>query len=68
MPTWMATLVIGGLSLVCNLAVTAYYYGKLAQTVADHGKSIEKLDNSKSQMCEAISQIRIDAARQQHGD
>jgi hypothetical protein len=71
MPTWMATLVIGGLSLVCNLAVTAYYYGRLAQTVADHTKELDASRRDRDDMWRAIYKGQIEAARQarvQNGD
>lgn len=71
MPAWLATLVIGGLSLICNLAVTAYYYGRLAQTVADNSKQIDKLGRDRDDVWRTISQIQVDAARitkPSHGD
>lgn len=71
MPTWLATLLIGGLSLICNLAVTAYYYGRLAQTVADHSKQLDNSMRDRDNLWRAITDIRVEAARNpktQHGD
>ena len=67
MPQWLATLVIGGLSLVCNIAVTAYYYGRLAQTVANHAQAIDASERDRKDIWRTLTKVQVDAARL-HGD
>lgn len=57
MPTWLATLVIGGLTLVCNLAITAYYYGRLSQTVADHERQLTYSQNDRDNLWREVSKL-----------
>jgi hypothetical protein len=42
MPTWAATLLVGFCTVLTNLIVTAFYFGKLAQRVESNEKELDR--------------------------
>lgn len=42
MPQWIATLIVGAVSLGGNLLATAYFYGRLTMRVDNHEKKLSE--------------------------
>ena len=56
MSAWVATLIVGGVSLVGNLLATAYFYGRLSQRVDQNVSSISQLEESRKEQWREINQ------------
>jgi hypothetical protein len=42
MPSWAATLLVGACTVLTNLIVTAFYFGKLSQRVESNEKEMDR--------------------------
>lgn len=63
MATWLATLLVAAISLVGNVVVTAFYYGKLSQRVDTHETQITALDDSQKDQWTHINSSRESIAK-----
>lgn len=58
-----STIVIGGITLVSNLLVTAYFYGGLSREVKNHGELIEDASKDRREQWRNINRMREDVGR-----
>lgn len=58
MPGWIATLLVGGFTVLVNGLLTAYYYGRLSQTVDSHEKRLDKTETESNDQWYHINDIR----------
>lgn len=58
-----STLVVGGVGLISNLLVTAYFYGGLSREVKNHGDRLEKIDGKDQRQDEALRDVEVDVGR-----
>jgi hypothetical protein len=63
MPPWVATLLVGGITVGTNLLVTAYYYGRLSQRVDTHEKEISEGSAARADQWRHINDTRADVAK-----
>jgi len=63
MPPWVATLLVGGVTVGTNLLVTAYYYGRLAQRVDNHAADIKEGKDARTQQWGHINDLRADVGK-----
>ena len=58
MPGWVATLLVGGFTVLVNGLLTAYYYGRLSQTVDSHEKRLDKSESENNDQWFNINDLR----------
>lgn len=56
MSPWLATLIVGAVSLVGNLLATAYFYGRLSQRVDNHDKEFSGIQQNQRDQWSKINQ------------
>lgn len=63
MPTWLATVLVGSLTILCNAIVTAYYYGRLSQRVESNEKELDHQADDMRNQWGHIGDLRADMGK-----
>ncbi len=63
MPPWVATLLVGAVTVATNALLLAYYYGRLSARVDQHDEAIDKREKSDERQWMQINDLREDVGR-----
>lgn len=63
MQPWVATLLVGGVTIAVNALLTAYYYGRLTQRVDTHDTSIQEGKEARERQWSHINDLRADVGK-----
>jgi hypothetical protein len=58
MPTWLATLLVGCVTVAANALLTAYYYGRLSERVEGHRQTLKRHEEENEDREERINTLR----------
>ena len=63
MPPWVATLLVGFVTVLLNALLMAYYYGQLSQTVKNHAELHARLASEQAAQWSHINILREDLGK-----
>lgn len=63
MPTWLATVLVGTVSVMANAILTAYYYGRLSQRVESNEKELDHQADDMRNQWGHIGDLRADMGK-----
>ena len=63
MPAWLATVMVGALTVLTNGIVTAYYYGRLSQRVESNEKELDHQSDDMRNQWGHIGDLRADMGK-----